>query len=61
MTIYTKWYKTGKIIQVCQFDQTAVQVLGSVQITIYNRKFLSKLILVYPRLLELKIIRDLET
>ena len=37
-----KWDKTGKIIEVRQFDQYAARVDGSGRVTLRNRKFLRK-------------------
>ena len=39
-----KWYKTGKVFEVKQYDQYAIRVDGSRRITLRNRKFLRKLI-----------------
>ena len=39
-----KWDKTGKVIEVKQYDQYAVRVDGSGRITLRNRKFLRKFI-----------------
>ncbi|KAK3769237.1 hypothetical protein RRG08_005184 [Elysia crispata] len=37
-----KWDKTGRVIEVRQFDQYAVKVDGSGRVTLRNRKFLRK-------------------
>ena len=38
----TKWDKTGKVIEVRQFDQYVIRVDGSGRMTLRNRKFLRK-------------------
>ena len=43
-----KWDKTGKIIEVRQFDQYAVRVDGSGRVTLRNRKFLRRYTPVHP-------------
>jgi len=42
-----KWDKTGRVIEVRQFDQYVVRVDGSGRVTIRNRKFLRKYLPVY--------------
>ena len=43
-----KWDKTGKVIEVRQFDQYGIRVDGSGRVTLRNRKFLRKFIPVQP-------------
>ena len=43
----TKWDRTGKVIEVRQFDQFAVRIDGSGRITLRNRKFLRKYVPVH--------------
>ncbi|KAK3884221.1 hypothetical protein Pcinc_011497 [Petrolisthes cinctipes] len=45
----TKWDKTEIVIEVRQFDQYVVKVDGSGRVTLRNRKFLHKYLLVIPR------------
>jgi hypothetical protein len=44
-----KWDKTGLVIEVRQFDQYVIRVDGSGRVTIRNRQFLRKFMLVQPR------------
>ena len=44
-----KWDKTGRIVEVRQFDQYVVKVDGSGRVTLRNRKFLRRYNPVYPR------------
>ena len=49
----TKWDKTGRVVEVRQFDQYVVRVDGSGRMTVRNRKFLRKFVPVHlptPRL-----------
>ena len=43
-----KWDKTGRVVEVRQFDQYVVRVDGSGRVTLRNRKFLRKYVPVYP-------------
>lgn len=43
-----KWDKTGRVIEVRQFDQYVIKVDGSGRVTLRNRKFLRKYIPVHP-------------
>ena len=43
-----KWDKTGRVIEVRQFDQYVVRVDGSGRVTLRNRKFLRHYIPVHP-------------
>ena len=42
-----KWDKTGIIVEVRQFDQYLVKIDGSNRVTLRNRKFLRKFLLIY--------------
>ena len=44
-----KWDKTGKVIEVRQYNQYVVKVDGSGRVTLRNRKFLRKYTPVHPR------------
>ena len=44
-----KWDKTGRVVEVRQFDQCMVRVDGSGRMTVRNRKFLRKYIPVISR------------
>lgn len=46
-----KWDKTGRVVEVRQFDQYVVRVDGSGRVTLRNRKFLRKYVPVYPSVL----------
>ena len=43
-----KWDKTGRVIEVRQYDQYVIRIDGSGRATLRNRKFLRKYIAVYP-------------
>ena len=43
-----KWDKTGRVIEVRQYDQYVIRMDGSGRVTLRNRKFLRKYIPVYP-------------
>ena len=43
-----KWDKTGRVIEVRQYDQYVIRIDGSGRATLRNRKFLRKYIPVYP-------------
>ena len=45
-----KWDRTGRVIEVKQFDQYVVKVDGSGRVTLRNRKFLRKYVPVHPPL-----------
>ena len=45
----TKWHKTGRVIEVRQFDQYVIRVDGSGRVTLRNRKFLRKFTSAVPR------------
>ena len=42
-----KWDRTGRVIEVCQYDQYAIRVDGSGRITMRNRKFLRQYTPIY--------------
>ena len=44
----TKWDKTGRVAEICQFDLYVIGVDGSGRLTICNKKFLCKFIPVHP-------------
>ena len=48
----TKWDKTGRVIEVHQFDQYVIHIDGSGRMTTRNRKFLRKYLPCRPRLLD---------
>lgn len=54
-----KWDKTGRVIEVRQFDQYVIRVDGSGRVTLRNRKFLRKYIPVYLAKRPHTIIEDL--
>ena len=45
----TKWHRTGRVIEVRQFDQYVVRVDGSGRVTLRNRKLLRKFFSAAPR------------
>lgn len=54
-----KWDKTGRVIEVRQFDQYVIRVDGSGRVTIRNRKFLRKYTPVYTQTTPRTVLEDL--
>ena len=54
-----KWDKTGRVVEVKQFDQYVVRVDGSGRVTLRNRKFLRKYVPVHSTTLPSKDLQSL--